>query len=152
MIKDPDSVKRYRSAQQRFLKPMLMTFFARGCPKLFGPIIREKLADELIALFEAVCPQRSRLSHGQVLWNALDKRTRGDSRRRRFVPVVLTLICQEDTELLTQGVTMAHITERAIARMIRQAYEQGGILSSRDLGLITLRQYIKLIHQEEKAA
>jgi hypothetical protein len=140
MIKDPDSVKRYRSAQQRFLKPVLMTFFARECPNVFGPILREKLADELVKLFDAVSPERSRLSHGQVLWNALDKNTRGDSRRRRFVPVVLTLISQEDTELLTQGVTMMHITQRAIARMIREAYDQGGILSSRDLGLITLRQ------------
>lgn len=140
MIKEPDSVKRYRSAQQRFLKPVLMTFFARECPKLFGPIIREKLAEELIALFEAVCPRRSRLNHGQVLWNALDKHTRGDSRRRRFVPVVLTLVSREDTELLTQGVPMSRIIQRAIARMMREAYEQGGILSSRDLGLITLRQ------------
>jgi hypothetical protein len=35
---------------------------------------------------------------------------------------------------------MSKITERAIARMIQEAYHQGGILSSRDLGLITLRQ------------
>jgi len=140
MIKEPDSVKRYRSAQQRFLKPIMMTFFARECPKLFGPIIREKLADELISLFEAVAPERSRLKHGQVLWMALDKNTRGDSPRRRFVPVVLTLISPGDVELLTQGVTMSQITKRAIARMIREAYDQGGILSSRDLGLLTLRQ------------
>jgi hypothetical protein len=140
VIKEPDSVKRYRSAQQRFLKPILMTFFARECPKLFGPIIREKLADELIGLFEAVAPERSRLKHGQVLWMALDKNTRGDSRRRRFVPVVLTLISPEDVQLLTQGVPMSQITKRAIARMIREAYDQGGILSSRDLGLLTLRQ------------
>jgi hypothetical protein len=140
MIKAPDSVLRYQSAQQRFLKPILKTFFARECPKLFGPIIREKLADELISLFEAVAPERSRLKHGQVLWVALDKNTRGDSARRRFVPVVLTLISQEDVELLTRGVPMSEITKRAIARMIREAYDQGGILSSRDLGLITLRQ------------
>jgi hypothetical protein len=34
---------------------------------------------------------------------------------------------------------MSKITERAIVRMIQEAYQQGGILSSRDLGLITLR-------------
>ena len=31
------------------------------------------------------------------------------------------------------------MAEEALARMIREAYQQGGILSSRDLGLITLR-------------
>lgn len=139
MIKAPDSVKRYRSAKARFLKPVIMNFFAIECPRFFGPTMREKLADELIGIFEAVAPERSRLKPGQALWNALDKNTRGDSPRRRYVPVVLTLTCEEDLEQLTQGVAMHKIAEQSIARMIREAYEQGGILSSRDLGLLTLR-------------
>ena len=139
MIKAADSVKRYRSAQQRFIKPLIMNFFARECPKLFGPIMREKLAEELINLFEAVAPETSRLKPGQLLWNALHKHTRGDSPRRRYVPVVLTLISEQDVKQLTEGVCMSKITQRALCRMIREAYNQGGILSSRDLGLITLR-------------
>lgn len=140
MIKAPDSVKRYRSAKARFLKPVIMTFFARECPRFFGPTMREKLAQELIDIFEAVAPERSRLKPGQLLWNALDKNTRGDSPRRRYVPVVLTLINEQDVDDLTHGTPYCEITERSIARMIREAYDQGGILSSRDLGLITLRQ------------
>ena len=35
---------------------------------------------------------------------------------------------------------MSQVAENAIARMIREAYRQGGILSCRDLGLILLRQ------------
>lgn len=139
MITAPDSVKRYHSAQARFMKPLIMNFFAVECPRFFGPTLREKLADELVALFEAIAPERSRITHGQVLWNALDKNTRGDSPRRRYVPVVLTLISEEDVQQLVQGTAMSNIAEGAIARMIREAYAQGGILSSRDLGLITLR-------------
>lgn len=139
MIKTPDSVKRYRSAQQRFFKPVIMNFFARECPKLFGPILREKLADELTNLFEAIAPETNRVKPGQILWNALHKHTRGDSPRRRFVPVVLTMISEHDVEQLTQGVAISKIAQGAIARMIREAYQQGGILSSRDLGLMTLR-------------
>jgi len=139
VIKTPDSVKRYRSAKARFLKPVIMNFFAIECPRFFGPTMREKLADELIGIFEAVAPERSRLKPGQALWNALDKKTRGDSPRRRYVPVVLTLTCEEDLKQLADGVKMNRIAEQAVARMIREAYEQGGILSSRDLGLLTLR-------------
>ena len=139
MIKAPDSVKRYHSAKARFLKPVIMNFFARECPRFFGPTMREKLATELINLFEAVAPEHSRLKPGQILWNALDKNTRGDSPRRRYVPVVLTLTCEEDLDQLTHGVPMNRIAEQSIARMIREAYEQGGIMSSRDLGLLTLR-------------
>lgn len=140
MIRPPDGVKRYRSAKERFLKPIIVNFFYRECPKVFGPVLRDKLADELLSIFEQNVPQSSRLKPGQILWNALDKNTRGDSPNRKHVPVILTLISEEDVELLVQGVRMSKITERAIVRMIREAYQQGGILSSRDLGLITLRQ------------
>lgn len=139
MIRASDSVKRYRSAQARFLKPVIMQFFATECPRFFGPTMREKLADELIGIFEAIAPERSRLKPGQALWNALDQNTRGDSPRRRYVPVVLTLTCEEDIKQLTDGVAMKKIAEQAVARMIREAHQQGGILSSRDIGLLTLR-------------
>ena len=90
-------------------------------------------------MFEAIAPETSRLKHGQMLWNALDKNTRGDSPRRKYVPVVPTVISENDVEQPTNGANMSKIAERALARMIREAYEQGGILSSRDLGLIMLR-------------
>ena len=139
MIKSPDSVKRYRSAKERFFKPAIISFFAKECPKLFGPLMREKLADELINVFEAIAPEVSRLRPGQVLWNALDKNTRASSPRRRYIPVVLTVVSEEDVEQLTRGTPMSQIAQGSIARMIREAYQQGGILSSRDLALLTLR-------------
>ncbi|MCJ7808647.1 MAG: DUF1670 domain-containing protein, partial [Desulfobulbaceae bacterium] len=113
--------------------------FARECPRFFGPVLREKIADELVTLFELLSPETSRLKPGQILWNALDKNTRGDSPNRKYVPVILTIVSEEDVQLLVEGALMSKITENAIARMIREAYSQGGILSSRDLGLITLR-------------
>ncbi len=139
MIRQPDSVKRYSSAKERFFKPAIMNFFARECPRFFGPVLREKIADELLSLFESVSPESSRLKPGQILWNSLDQNTRGDSPKRKYVPVILTIISEEDVQLLVEGVQMSTIAENAVARMIREAYSQGGILSSRDLGLITLR-------------
>ena len=72
MIRTPDSVKRYSSAKERFFKPVIMNFFARECPRFFGPVLREKIADELLTLFESFSPEISRLKSGQILWNALD--------------------------------------------------------------------------------
>ena len=139
MIQPPDCVKRYQAAKHRFFKPVLMNFFAQECPRFFGPIMREKIADELIRLFAALSPDVNRLKPGQIFWNALDKNTRGDSPRRRFVPVILTVITEHDVEHLTQGTHFSKVAAAALARMIQEAYAQGGILSSRDLGLITLR-------------
>jgi hypothetical protein len=135
----PDHVKHYHSAQGRFLKPVIMDFFARECPRFFGPLMREKIADELLALFEASAPAQSRVQPGQLVWNALDRHTRATSPHRRCVPVILTLISEDDIEQLVRGVPMRTIGEQSIARMMREAYAQGGLLSSRDVGLLTLR-------------
>ena len=123
MIKQSDCVKRYNSAKARFLKPVIENFFAQECPKFFGPVLRGKIADELIKIFKAMTPEISSLKPGQILWNALDKNTRGDSPKRKYVPVVLSIICEEDIQSLTQGTKMSKISEKAIARMIREAYQ-----------------------------
>jgi len=139
LINKADCLKRYSSAKTRFLKPVIMNFFSREFPKLFGPIIREKLADELITLFESNCPDVKRLKPGQLLWNALDKNTRGDSPLRRYVPVVLSIVTENDILQLENGILPSVIAKNTIARIIKQAYQQGGILSTRDVALITLR-------------
>lgn len=139
MINKADCLKRYSSAKTRFLKPVIMNFFSSEFPKLFGPIIREKLADELISLFENNCPEVKRLKPGQLLWNALDKNTRGDSPFRRYVPVVLSVVTEDDILQLENGILPSVIAKNTIARIIYQAYQQGGILSTRDVALITLR-------------
>ena len=149
----PDSIKRYSAAKERFFKPVIVNFFASEFPRLFGPIMRERLADELIKLFETLAPETTRIKPGQILWNALNKKTRGDSPNRKYVTVVLSLITEDDITQLTNDVPMSHITKKSIARIIREAYAQGGILSSRDIGLLTLRhptQVSKIRKEYEK--
>ncbi len=141
MIVQSDCVKRYRSANERFLKRIIMRFFQKEFPKFFGPVIREKLADELLALFERNCPPVSTIRPGQLLWNALDKNTRGDSPYRQFVPVILSVVTPEDIDLLTKGSSEITVARNAIARVILEAYQQGGILSNRDIALFTLRSH-----------
>ena len=138
MIKRPDSYNRYHSAQDRFMKSAFANFFAREFPKLFGPVMREKLAEELLDLVANLYPESHRLQPGQMLWNALDKTTRATSIRRNYVPVVLSMITSKDIEQLAHGTPMTQIALTAIARLIQEAYSQGGILSNRDIGLLTL--------------
>jgi hypothetical protein len=116
-----------------------MNFFKREFPSLFGPVMREKLADELIDIFEKLNPPTQRLKPGQALWNALDKHTRGDSVNRRYVPVVLSLVTEKDVEDLVNNLPRSQVTQNAIGRIVCEAYEQGGILSMRDVGLLLLR-------------
>jgi hypothetical protein len=139
MIKPPDSVKRYTSAKHRFLKEGIMGFFRRELPRFFGPALREKIADELVKMVAQMMPEKDHVKPGQVVWNALDAKTRGDSPNRRYVPVILTLIDQQDCHRLASGTAMSQIAEEATARIIQEAFRQGALLSMRDIGLLTWR-------------
>jgi hypothetical protein len=139
MIKSPDYVKRFNSAKARFLKGILDNFFESEFPKLIGPILRDKLTDELIKILEKMLPLKEHLKPGQVIWNAVDIRTQADAKQPKFVPVILTLINEQDIEQLTSGTPMSVIRDQAIARLHHEAYSQGGLLSMRDIGLLTWR-------------
>lgn len=139
MMPSHPNIKRYASAKARMLKPVIQQFFAREFPNLFGPVMRSRLAEALLELFESQYRQISMLQPGQVLWNALDKRTRGDSPNRRFVPVVLTLVDEEDIQRRMEGESLKEVAAHATARVLNEAYQQGGLLSMRDIHLLTWR-------------
>jgi hypothetical protein len=139
MITPPSYYKHNNSAKQRFLRGILMNFFARELPKFFGPKLRENLADELVALVSQAMPEKEHVKPGQLVWNAIDVNTRSDSPNRRFVPVILTMINEQDCQELARGTKMTEIAQKAIARICREAHDQHALLSMRDIGLLTWR-------------
>jgi len=130
------SVKHYSSAHDRFLKPAIVNFFKREFCSLFGPIVRENIADAIIDLFNSLCPESSRLKPGQVIWNALDKRTRADSEKRRYKSVILSLVTDDEVSMFEKNCSIKEIRQNVMARMIKEAYQQGAVLSTRDLSLL----------------
>mgnify|MGYP001313561392 FL=1 len=136
MIPTASSVKHYSSAHDRFLKPAIVNFFEREFCGMFGPVVRENIADALIDLFNSLCPESSRLKPGQIVWNALDKRTRADSEKRRYKPVILSLVTDDEVSMFEKGTSVSTTRKNVMARMIREAYQQGAVLSTRDLSLL----------------
>jgi hypothetical protein len=136
MIPTKSSVKHYSSAHDRFLKPAIVNFFEREFCGMFGPVVRENIADALIDLFNSLCPEPSRLKPGQIVWNALDKRTRADSKNRRYKPVVLSLVTDDEVSMFEKGTSVSITRKIVMARMIKEAYKQGAVLSTRDLSLL----------------
>lgn len=136
MIPKPSSIKHYSSAHDRFLKPAIVNFFEREFSGMFGPVVRENIADALVDLFNSLCPESSRLKPGQIIWNALDKRTRADSPRRRYKPVILSLVTDDEVSMFEKGAAISKIRKNVLARMLRETYQQEGVLSTRDLSLL----------------
>jgi hypothetical protein len=128
--------KHYSSASQRLLKPQIEHFFAEEFPKLFGPVIRAHIAQALLKLFTQQVRETTSLEPGQILWNAVDIATRADSPNRRFVPVVLTMVDEQDVHNRSNGLSLMDIRAQSTARILREAYQQGGLLSMRDISLL----------------
>lgn len=147
MIPKISSEKHYSSAHDRFLKPAIVNFFEREFCGMFGPVVRENIADALIDLFNSLCQESSRLKPGQVIWNALDKRTRADSEKRRYKPVILSLVTDDEVSMFENNCPVKQIRQNVIARMIKEAYQQGAVLSTRDLSLLLLSSASWLSHQ-----
>lgn len=147
MIRKPEAFRKYSSAHDRYLKPAIVKFFQTQFPGVFGPIIHANIADEIIRIVEENAPLKERVKHGQILWNALDKTTRADSPNRRYVPVTLDLVADEDITLLEKGVPPHKVREQVMARLFKQAYHQGGILSTRDAALMLCMDASHASHQ-----
>lgn len=126
----------YKSAHKRFAKPAIEHFFEQEFPKMFGPNIRSAIADKLIEIFNANFREPKTLKPGQILWNAVHKDTRADSINLKLVPVVLTIICQEDIAKLENGMKVPEHKQNVIARLAKEAYDQNALLSMRDIGLL----------------
>ncbi len=147
MIPKASSVKHNSSAHDRFLKPAIVNFFKVQFGNNFGPIVRENIAGALVDLFDSICPESSRLKPGQVVWNALDKQTRGDNENRKYKAVILSLVTDDDVAMFEDNLPISMIRKKVMARMIKEAYEQGAVLSTRDLSLLLVSRSSYLSNQ-----
>lgn len=139
MIAPDHRKKRYSPVTRRFLGPAIERFLDREMPKLFGPLMRKKVAGEILRLVEAFNPPKDHLKVGQVLWSAVHKSTRADHPDHILVPVVLTLVAQEDIDRLIKGVPVKKVVTGSMIRMMNEAYAQDALLSMRDLALLVKR-------------
>jgi len=140
MIPQPQSQKHFGSAHKRFLQASIEMFLDTEFPRTFGPVIRQKMAEKIVDLVDQQLPAKDHVRPGQCVWNAVSITTRPGSPKCRLVPVILTLVNPSDTEQLARGTPMSVIAQRSIARICREAFEQGALLSMRDIGLLVWRR------------
>ena len=142
--------KRYSSAHKRFLKPAIENFFKTEFDKSFGPNVRSFIADELIKIFKENNRDTNSLKPGQVLWNAVHKNTRSDSHNMKLVPVILTLVSDDDISKLENGLKVSEHKQNVIARILEEAYSQEALLSMRDVSLLLVMSDSSATHSRKK--
>jgi hypothetical protein len=136
MLPISSASKHFSSAHKRFLKPAIENFFKTEFTKSFGPNVRSFIADELIKIFQENNRDINSIKPGQILWNAVHKDTRADGHNMKLVPVILTLINNDDISKLENGLKISEHRQNVVARILEEAYSQNALLSMRDVGLL----------------
>jgi len=105
-------------------------------------IFAEAMIDRILETIDAFVKPAALIKPGQMLWMAVAN----DGNKHLFqamkdtpqVPVVLDLLTDHDLQALADGEDLVAIRRRRHARLLDQAYEQGGALAHTDLRAITL--------------
>lgn len=149
---DPPPVER------KTLKAAISHFLEENIPGCKGALVRDLAAKNIVELVDRYLPPTERLRPGQTVWYAIDvNETSGYGKRIedcRIVPVILDLIKYDDIEACVQGVSKRERMKTVVARMHRQAFEQGGVLTAADSASLlklsphTVGIYIREIEKE----
>lgn len=121
-------------------------------------LIADALIDRFLEILDAYSPDRVRLLPGQVLYLAVAKDQHGAPGKAmaatKLVPVRLTLVAAEDLDAIADQRKIPSDLRPAIAaRLLREAVEQGGVLSFSDLGVllgVTAQVAGRAVHEYER--
>jgi hypothetical protein len=102
-------------------------------------LIADALVRRFLEILDAYSPDRIRLLPGQMLWLAVargEKVGYGKSMlRSKLVPVILTVVSSEDLEAMANDrMTFQELRPRVVARILKEAETQGGVLAQSDVG------------------
>ncbi len=102
-----------------------------------GDRIQDMLVDDLIHLFRQCSRDPWNLEVGQTLWFAVHKDEKpGPGKtlaKTRVVPVILSVVHEEDRQIRMNGYSPKEIRKYRVARMLREAYAQNGVLTQADV-------------------
>jgi hypothetical protein len=147
----------YRPMLDKTLPKVLAHWLAEEFPHLGGPKVRDLFVREVMRLIEAHYVPTQHLRPGQTVWYAVDKsdlpHDRQSMAETRLLPVVLTLVTQEDIECLMKGQSMRQVRSRVVVRLHREAEAQGGVLAETDTSLLLCQSHgtiSKIIREYEQ--
>ena len=104
------------------------------------PKIAQLLCDEIVALVDECFVTEDQLKIGQLLLLAPEQ-GQGNSythglQQVKLKPVRLTLLLAEDIEALAGGTPAADVRMQRIARIVREAFDQGACITTTQVGLL----------------
>lgn len=122
------------------LKGSVLDLIQRDYQFIAGDKIQEMFANDLVEVVNKSYRDPWKLEVGQILWygvKASEKPNYGkNSKNTPLTPIVLTLISKADLEMKKAGYSDREIMETKIARIFKEAYEQGALLTHSDIAYL----------------
>lgn len=126
---------------------------------LAGEKIQDMFIEDLLVEFNRHLKDSWKLDAGQVVWWAAHKNEYPGRNKTientKMIPVILSIASQEDLKLRLDGYSAKEIRKCKVARILREAYEQGRVLNQSDVSLLigvsagTIGKDIKDYQQEQ---
>jgi hypothetical protein len=105
-----------------------------------GPVVVEAIVDDICDTVRRYYLNSEHLEPGELLYLAPAKEERAargkTMAKTKMIPVRLTLVDKQDLDAIRDGASAAQRREIRIRRLTYQTYEQGAVLSQRDLSLL----------------
>ena len=103
-----------------------------------GERIQDMFIQDLMTEYNKHLKDGWKLDAGQTVWWAVhknEKPCRGKTiENTKMVPVILSIASIEDLDLRLNGYSAKEIRRFKVARLLKEAYEQGGVLNQADIG------------------
>lgn len=148
----------YQSIEQKTFRSALFQFVKKEYEFMMGNLALERFCQDVEELVEKYYPKRDHLKPGQMLWYAVAEDEKPSYAKRitdtRMVPVVLTIVSEDDIEEMKKGTKLSEIKKRMPIRIHNETKEQKGVLSELDTSVIlkispaTISKYIVQYERE----
>jgi len=142
MSRHTDRQKTFSPLRDKTLSSVLRHLFVTEFGYEKKVIFAEAMIERILETIEAFVKPASLLEPGQLLWMAVVNDGRKHARKSMKeicqVPVILDLVTDDELQALADGKEYRLVRRRRHARLLEQAFAQGGVLAQSDLAAITL--------------
>ncbi len=118
----------------------LSAFFEKECPHLGGERIRKVLVQAIVDIVDRFYPRTTHLRPGQTPWITVDRNESSAYGKKmtgtKMTSVILDLVTPQDADDRINGKRTRQTRKDALGRLCKQAYEQGGCLTTAELCIL----------------
>jgi len=130
----------YGRLQEKTLKNNLILHLMENYGYQSKPKVAEALIIDLLSIHAESSKDALELKPGQMVWPAVLKTEKhGNGKtlaKTKSKQVILSVVADSDISDYSRGIKTSRILAKRIARIVNEAYHQGGVLSQADIALI----------------